>query len=106
MTADALTVAPRSTHLANTRGGRRSSGSSTVTLPFIASRIDWGLEGDAPFAWAGIVFPPAVGALAMSVSTIVVALNAKLLKKIDLRSDGSVPPAEQLTPAAHAEPHH
>jgi P-type Cu2+ transporter len=36
------------------------------------------------FAWAGIVFPPAVGALAMSVSTIVVALNAMLLRRIDL----------------------
>jgi Cu2+-exporting ATPase len=36
------------------------------------------------FAWAGIVFAPAVGALAMSVSTIVVALNAQLLRRVDL----------------------
>jgi Cu2+-exporting ATPase len=36
-------------------------------------------------AWAGIVLPPAVGALAMSVSTIVVAVNALLLRRIDLR---------------------
>jgi Cu2+-exporting ATPase len=37
------------------------------------------------FAWAGVVFPPAVGALAMSVSTIVVAANAMLLRNLDLR---------------------
>jgi Cu2+-exporting ATPase len=43
------------------------------------------------FAWAGLVLPPAVGALAMSVSTIVVAVNAMLLRQLDLR------------PAAHAE---
>jgi Cu2+-exporting ATPase len=36
-------------------------------------------------AWAGIVLPPAVGALAMSVSTIVVAANAQLLRRLDLR---------------------
>jgi Cu2+-exporting ATPase len=38
-------------------------------------------------AWAGILFPPAVGALAMSVSTIVVAFNAMLLRNLDLRPD-------------------
>ncbi len=37
------------------------------------------------FAWAGFVLPPAVGALAMSVSTIVVAFNAMLLRRLDLR---------------------
>jgi Cu2+-exporting ATPase len=37
------------------------------------------------FVWAGISFPPAVGAIAMSVSTIVVALNAQLLRRVDLR---------------------
>jgi P-type Cu2+ transporter len=36
-------------------------------------------------AWAGIVLPPAVGALAMSASTIVVAANAMLLRRLDLR---------------------
>jgi Cu2+-exporting ATPase len=36
-------------------------------------------------AWAGVVLPPAVGALAMSASTIVVALNALLLRRLDLR---------------------
>ncbi|MGH8906458.1 MAG: heavy metal translocating P-type ATPase [Egibacteraceae bacterium] len=38
-------------------------------------------------AWAGIVLPMAVGAVLMSVSTIVVALNAQLLRGIDLRPD-------------------
>jgi Cu2+-exporting ATPase len=37
------------------------------------------------FAWAGIAFPPAIGAIAMSVSTVVVALNAMLLRNLDLR---------------------
>ena len=36
-------------------------------------------------AFAGVVMPPAVGALAMSVSTIVVAANAMLLRRLDLR---------------------
>jgi Cu2+-exporting ATPase len=38
------------------------------------------------FAWAGVVLPPAVGAVLMSVSTIVVALNAQLLRRVDLRT--------------------
>jgi Cu2+-exporting ATPase len=33
----------------------------------------------------GVTLPPAVGALLMSVSTIVVALNAQLLRRLDLR---------------------
>jgi Cu2+-exporting ATPase len=55
------------------------------------------------FAWAGVILPPAVGALAMSVSTVVVAINAMLLRRIDLRpaavwSDaGSTRPAVEMT---------
>ena len=37
------------------------------------------------FAWAGITLGPAVGAVLMSLSTIVVALNAQLLRRVDLR---------------------
>lgn len=37
-------------------------------------------------AWAGIVLPMAVGAVLMSLSTIIVALNAQLLRRVDLRS--------------------
>jgi Cu2+-exporting ATPase len=35
-------------------------------------------------AWAGIVLAPAVGAVLMSASTIVVAVNAQLLRRVDL----------------------
>jgi Cu2+-exporting ATPase len=33
----------------------------------------------------GFVLPPAVGAILMSLSTIVVAANAQLLRRVDLR---------------------
>ena len=36
------------------------------------------------FAWAGVIMPPALGAVLMSLSTIVVALNAQLLHGLDL----------------------
>jgi P-type Cu2+ transporter len=36
-------------------------------------------------AWAGITLAPALGAVLMSASTIVVALNAQLLRRLDLR---------------------
>jgi len=40
-------------------------------------------------AWAGLTLSPAVGAVLMSVSTIVVAINAQFLRRIDLRSYGA-----------------
>jgi Cu2+-exporting ATPase len=44
-------------------------------------------------AWAGVSLSPAVGAILMSASTIVVALNAQLLRRVDLRpSAASAPP--------------
>jgi Cu2+-exporting ATPase len=42
------------------------------------------LAGGA-LAWAGLTLQPAIGAVLMSVSTIVVALNAQLLRRLDLR---------------------
>jgi P-type Cu2+ transporter len=36
-------------------------------------------------AWAGVTLAPALGAVLMSASTIVVALNAQLLRRLDLR---------------------
>jgi P-type Cu2+ transporter len=39
----------------------------------------------------GIILPPAVGAILMSVSTIVVALNAQLLRRLDLRPEAVAP---------------
>jgi P-type Cu2+ transporter len=41
-------------------------------------------------AWAGFVLPMAVGAVLMSASTVVVALNAQLLRRVDL-THGSAP---------------
>jgi Cu2+-exporting ATPase len=35
----------------------------------------------------GFVLPPAVGAVLMSLSTIVVALNAQLLRRVDLKPE-------------------
>jgi Cu2+-exporting ATPase len=45
------------------------------------------LAGGAVARW-GLVLPPAVGALLMSLSTIVVALNAQLLRRLDVTSRG------------------
>jgi Cu2+-exporting ATPase len=41
------------------------------------------LAGGA-LAWAGVTLSPAIGAALMSVSTIVVALNAQLLRRVRL----------------------
>ncbi len=38
-------------------------------------------------AWAGFTLAPAVGAILMSLSTVVVALNAQLLRRVDLRPE-------------------
>lgn len=37
-------------------------------------------------AWAGFTLSPAIGAILMSLSTIIVAANAQLLRRVDLRS--------------------
>ena len=55
-----------------------ATGYNVVAIPLAAGAL----------AWAGIVLPPAVGALLMSLSTIVVALNAQLLRRVDLGSTG------------------
>ncbi|MCU1356744.1 MAG: heavy metal translocating P-type ATPase [Acidimicrobiales bacterium] len=52
-----------------------AAGYNIVAIPLAAGALQW----------AGISMPPAVGALLMSVSTIVVALNAQLLRRVDLR---------------------
>jgi Cu2+-exporting ATPase len=38
-------------------------------------------------AWAGLTLSPAIGAILMSLSTIVVALNAQTLRGVDLTPD-------------------
>jgi Cu2+-exporting ATPase len=51
-----------------------AAGYNVVAIPLAAGIL----------AWAGFVLPPAVGAILMSVSTIVVAANAQLLRRLDL----------------------
>ncbi len=52
-----------------------AAGYNAVAIPLAAGAL----------GWAGVVLPPAIGAVLMSVSTIVVALNAQLLRRLDLR---------------------
>ncbi|MFG1887009.1 heavy metal translocating P-type ATPase [Micromonospora sp. NPDC049051] len=53
-----------------------AAGYNVVALPLAAGVL----------AWAGVTLSPAVGAILMSASTIVVALNAQLLRRVRLRS--------------------
>jgi P-type Cu2+ transporter len=52
-----------------------ATGYNLVAVPVAAGAL----------AWAGVTLAPAVGAILMSASTIVVALNAQLLRRVDLR---------------------
>jgi Cu2+-exporting ATPase len=51
-----------------------AAGYNIVAIPLAAGAL----------AWAGIALSPAVGAILMSLSTIVVALNAQLLRRVEL----------------------
>ena len=37
------------------------------------------------FAWAGFVLPPAAAAVLRSASTVIVAINAQFLRRLELR---------------------
>ncbi|QXC60588.1 heavy metal translocating P-type ATPase [Aquihabitans sp. G128] len=52
-----------------------AAGYNIIAIPLAAGALQW----------AGISMPPAVGAILMSISTIVVALNAQLLRRVDLK---------------------
>lgn len=52
-----------------------AAGYNVVAIPLAAGAL----------RWAGITMPPALAAVLMSVSTIVVALNAQLLRRVELR---------------------
>jgi Cu2+-exporting ATPase len=54
-----------------------ATGYNVVAVPLAAGVL----------AGAGIVLAPAVGAILMSVSTLVVAANAQLLRRVDLRPE-------------------
>jgi P-type Cu2+ transporter len=71
-----------------------AAGYNIVALPLAAGA----------FQWAGVTMPPAVGAILMSVSTIVVALNAQLLRRVDLRRGGyqAAAPSASISAASAA----
>ena len=52
-----------------------ATGYNVVAIPLAAGAL----------AWAGFVLPPAMAAVLMSVSTIIVAANAQLLRRLDIR---------------------
>jgi Cu2+-exporting ATPase len=56
-----------------------AAGYNVVAIPLAAGVL----------AWAGLTLSPAVGAILMSGSTIVVALNAQLLRRLDLNPGAS-----------------
>ncbi len=56
-----------------------AAGYNVVAIPLAAGVL----------AWAGVTLSPAVGAILMSASTIVVALNAQLLRRLRLTPDQS-----------------
>ena len=60
-----------------------AAGYNVVAIPLAAGVL----------SWAGITLPPAVGAVLMSASTVVVALNAQLLRRVDLRPRAVPEPA-------------
>ena len=65
-----------------------AAGYNIVAIPLAAGAL----------AWAGITLAPAVGAILMSVSTIVVALNAQLLRRVQLRPDDADDPEATSAP--------
>jgi Cu2+-exporting ATPase len=69
-----------------------AAGYNVVAIPLAAGVL----------AWAGLTLSPAIGAILMSASTIVVALNAQLLRRVDLTREPVAPAdsaeARRLTP--------
>ena len=68
-----------------------ATGYNVIAIPLAAGAL----------AWAGITLAPAVGGILMSVSTVVVALNAQVLRRVDLRPDA---PATDAASPSHT-PH-
>lgn len=64
----------RATYRKMTQNLAWATGYNAVALPLAAGVL----------AWAGVLLSPAVGAVLMSISTIVVAFNAMLLRRTDL----------------------
>jgi P-type Cu2+ transporter len=67
-----------------------AAGYNLAAIPIAAGALEW----------AGVSMPPAIAAVLMSASTIVVAAYAQLLRRVDLRpSDGPPSPAPTAHPA-------
>jgi Cu2+-exporting ATPase len=64
----------RASYRKMTQNLARAAGYNVVAIPLAAGA----------FAWAGVTLAPAIGAILMSVSTIVVALNVQLLRYVRL----------------------
>ena len=75
------------------RTSRGATGYNIVAIPLAAG----------VFALAGLTLAPAVGAVLMSVSTIVVAANAQLLRRLRLGAEaGRLPLRSEREPVASA----
>ncbi|WP_202512513.1 heavy metal translocating P-type ATPase [Streptomyces sp. SID3343] len=70
-----------------------AAGYNLVTVPLAAGVL----------AWAGVVLPMEVGAILMSLSTVVVALNAQLLRRLDLRPQAATETREPDKPRSARE---
>jgi P-type Cu2+ transporter len=67
-----------------------AAGYNLVAIPLAAGVL----------AWAGFVLPMALGAVLMSTSTIIVALNAQLLRRVELSPGGGQTAAARTSSAA------
>ena len=68
-----------------------AAGYNIVAIPLAAGAL----------AWAGVTLSPAVGAILMSLSTIVVAVNAQLLRRLNLRPEHAADPEPPDTPSGY-----
>ena len=66
-----------------------AAGYNILAIPIAAGALQW----------AGITMPPAVAAVLMSISTIVVAANAQLLRRIELRPEAMATDARETVEA-------
>ncbi len=69
-----------------------AAGYNVLAIPIAAGAL----------SWAGVSMPPALAAVLMSASTIVVALNAQLLRRVELRPPGLEDTPTDGVPAAVA----
>ena len=66
-----------------------AAGYNILAIPIAAGALQW----------AGITMPPALAAILMSISTIVVAANAQLLRRVELRPEALATDASETAEA-------